>query len=120
MIGEKKTFPLYLRFLRDTIDNRKVFIGDSAQSIHPLAGQGLNLGLRDVACLFDILLEGKKLGLDIGSVKVTVLIETINAVFQMDNDYLTWWLYMFGSFNHRMYIARAKLLVQSCSCKVWC
>ena len=33
--------------------------------------------------------------------------------FQMDNDYSTWWLYMFGSFNHRIYIARAKLLMQS-------
>ena len=59
MIGEKKIFPLYLRFLRDTIDNRKVFIGDSAQAIHPLAGQGLNLGFRDVASLVDILFKGK-------------------------------------------------------------
>ena len=45
LIGQRKAFPLYLRFLRDTIDDRKVFIGDSAQSIHPLTGQGLNLGL---------------------------------------------------------------------------
>jgi 2-octaprenyl-6-methoxyphenol hydroxylase len=59
IIGEKKMFPLNLRFLRESIDNRKVFIGDSAQTIHPLAGQGLNIGLRDVASLVDILLEGK-------------------------------------------------------------
>ena len=68
LIGEKKFFPLYLRFLRDSIDNRKIFIGDSSQAIHPLAGQGLNFGLRDVASLVDTLLKGKKLGLDLGSI----------------------------------------------------
>ena len=60
LIGEKKMFPLYLRFLRDSFDNRKVFIGDSSQAIHPLAGQGLNFGLRDVASLVDTLIKGKK------------------------------------------------------------
>ena len=68
LVGEKKFFPLYLRFLRDSIDNRKIFIGDSSQAIHPLAGQGLNIGLRDVASLVDTLLKGKKLGLDLGSI----------------------------------------------------
>ena len=62
LIDGKKMFPLYLKFLRDSIDSRKVFIGDSALAIHPLAGQGLNVGLRDVASLVDILLNGKKLG----------------------------------------------------------
>ena len=103
LIGEKKTFPLYLRFLRDTIDNRKVFIGDSAQAIHPLAGQGLNLGFRDVASLVDILLKGKKLGLDLGSnhllkqyeswrsfdrISLATYTDFINALFSNDNFYL--------------------------------
>ena len=103
LIGEKKTFPLYLRFLRDTIDNRKVFIGDSAQAIHPLAGQGLNLGLRDVASLVDILLKGKKLGLDLGSndllkqyeswrsfdrISLATYTDFINTLFSNDNFYL--------------------------------
>ena len=103
LIGEKKMFPLYLRFLRDTIDNRKVFIGDSAQAIHPLAGQGLNLGLRDVASLVDILLKGKKLGLDLGSndllkqyeswrsfdrISLATYTDFINTLFSNDNFYL--------------------------------
>ncbi len=103
LIGEKKVFPLYLRFLRNTIDNRKVFIGDSAQSIHPLAGQGLNLGLRDVASLVDILLKGKKLGLDLGSndllkqyeswrsfdrISLATYTDLINTLFSNDNFYL--------------------------------
>ena len=103
LIGEKKIFPLYLRFLRDTIDNRKVFIGDSAQAIHPLAGQGLNLGLRDVASLVDILLKGKKLGLDLGSndllkqyeswrsfdrLSLATYTDLINTLFSNDNFYL--------------------------------
>jgi 2-octaprenyl-6-methoxyphenol hydroxylase len=103
LIGEKKIFPLYLRFLRDTIDNRKVFIGDSAQAIHPLAGQGLNLGLRDVASLVDILLKGKKLGLDLGSndllkqyqswrsfdrISLATYTDFINTLFSNDNFYI--------------------------------
>ena len=103
LIGEKKTFPLYLRFLRDSIDNRKVFIGDSAQAIHPLAGQGLNLGLRDVASLADILLKGKKLGLDLGGydllkkyeswrsfdrISLATYTDLINTLFSNNNFYL--------------------------------
>ena len=91
------------RFLRDTIDNRKVFIGDSAQAIHPLAGQGLNLGLRDVASLVDILLKGKKLGLDLGSndllkqyeswrsfdrISLATYTDFINTLFSNNNFYL--------------------------------
>ena len=103
MIGEKKMFPLYLRFLRDSLDNRKVFIGDSSQAIHPLAGQGLNIGLRDVASLVDTLLKGKKLGLDLGSIDLLKTYEAwrsfdrislatytdlINALFSNNNFYL--------------------------------
>ena len=102
-IGDKKTFPLYLRFLRDAIDNRKVFIGDSAQAIHPLAGQGLNIGLRDVASLVDILLKGKKLGLDLGGndllkryeswrsfdrISLATYTDLINTLFSNNNFYL--------------------------------
>ncbi len=101
--GEKKIFPLYLRFLRDSVDNRKVFIGDSAQAIHPLAGQGLNLGLRDVASLFEVLLNGKKLGLDLGSdellkkyeswrsfdrISLATYTDLINILFSNNNVYL--------------------------------
>ena len=102
-IGEKKMFPLFLSLLRESIDKRKVFIGDSAQAIHPLAGQGLNLGLRDVACLVETLLKGKKLGLDLGSTDILKKYETwrsfdrislvtytdlINTLFSNNNFYL--------------------------------
>ena len=103
LIGEKKMFPLYLRFLRDSTDNRKVFIGDSAQAIHPLAGQGLNIGLRDVASLVDVLLNGKKLGIDLGGadllkryetwrsfdrISLTAYTDLINLLFSNNNFYL--------------------------------
>ncbi|MDC3081352.1 FAD-dependent monooxygenase [Paracoccaceae bacterium] len=103
LIGEKKMFPLYLRFLRDSLDNRKVFIGDSSQAIHPLAGQGLNFGLRDVASLVDTLVKGKKLGLDLGGIDLLKSYESwrsfdrislatytdlINALFSNNNFYL--------------------------------
>ncbi len=103
LIGEKKMFPLYLRFLRDPIDNRKIFIGDSSQAIHPLAGQGLNIGLRDVASLVDTLVKGKKLGLDLGGIDLLKKYESwrsfdrislatytdlINAIFSNNNFYL--------------------------------
>ena len=103
LIDEKKMFPLYLKFLRDPIDIRKVFIGDSALAIHPLAGQGLNIGLRDVASLVDILSKGKKLGLDLGNIdllkkyakwrsfdKISIATYTdfINTLFSNNNFYL--------------------------------
>ena len=103
LVGEKKIFPLYLRFLRESIDNRKIFIGDSSQAIHPLAGQGLNIGLRDVASLVDTLIKGKKLGLDLGSIDLLKTYESwrsfdrislatytdlINALFSNNNFYL--------------------------------
>ncbi|MDC3090504.1 FAD-dependent monooxygenase [Paracoccaceae bacterium] len=103
LIGAKKMFPLYLRFLRDSIDNRKIFIGDSSQAVHPLAGQGLNIGLRDVASLVDTLLKGKRLGLDLGGIDLLKSYESwrsfdrislatytdlINSIFSNNNFYL--------------------------------
>lgn len=49
------------------IDQRLALVGDAAHVIHPIAGQGLNLGLRDVAALTQALVEGARLGLDLGS-----------------------------------------------------
>lgn len=103
LIQEKKIIPLYLRLLRDPVDDRKVFVGDSAQAVHPLAGQGLNIGLRDVASLVDVLAKGKKLGLDIGSkeildkyqswrsfdrITLATYTDLINALFSNNNKSL--------------------------------
>jgi 2-octaprenyl-6-methoxyphenol hydroxylase len=48
------------------LDHRLVIVGDAAHGIHPIAGQGLNLGLRDVAALAEILVDAARLGLDLG------------------------------------------------------
>jgi 2-octaprenyl-6-methoxyphenol hydroxylase len=50
--------------------DRLVLIGDSAHGIHPIAGQGLNLGLRDVAALAEVLVDGMRLGLDFGDTQL--------------------------------------------------
>jgi 2-octaprenyl-6-methoxyphenol hydroxylase len=65
--GPRQSFPLEFQIARSFIARRVALIGDAAHAVHPLAGQGLNIGLRDVAALTEIIVEGVRLGLDIGS-----------------------------------------------------
>lgn len=65
--GPRQAFPLDLHLARTFYAGRVVLAGDSARGVHPLAGQGLNIGLRDVAALAEIIAETARLGLDIGS-----------------------------------------------------
>jgi len=65
-VGPRFSYPLGLQLARDYIAERLVLVGDAAHGVHPIAGQGLNLGLRDVAALADVLAEGRGLGLDPG------------------------------------------------------
>lgn len=58
------TYPLGFHHAGQVTAERLVLIGDSAHGIHPIAGQGLNLGLRDVAALTEVLADGMRLGLD--------------------------------------------------------
>ncbi len=60
------TYPLTLELASDWFKKRIVLCGDAAHGIHPVAGQGFNLGLKDVAALAEVLIEAYHLGLDIG------------------------------------------------------
>ena len=51
---------------RGSPTSRLALVGDAAHAIHPIAGQGLNLGFRDAAALAQVLVEGARLGLDLG------------------------------------------------------
>ena len=59
-------FPLRFRFARRFVGERLALVGDAAHVVHPIAGQGLNLGLRDVAALAEVVVERMRLGLDPG------------------------------------------------------
>lgn len=65
-VGPRWSYPLSLLHAERYSDERLVLIGDAAHTIHPIAGQGLNLGLRDVAALAEVLVDAQRLGLDIG------------------------------------------------------
>jgi 2-octaprenyl-6-methoxyphenol hydroxylase len=67
LIDQPQCFPLSLQIARQFIGPRLALIGDAAHLIHPIAGQGLNLGLRDVAALAEIVVEQARLGLDLGA-----------------------------------------------------
>ncbi len=62
-----QSFPLRLQLAREFVAPRLALIGDAAHVIHPLAGQGLNLGLKDVAALAETLVDAMRLGLDHGA-----------------------------------------------------
>jgi 2-octaprenyl-6-methoxyphenol hydroxylase len=62
-----QTFPLRLQLARDMVGPRLALIGDAAHVIHPVAGQGLNLGLADVAALAEVVIDAMRLGLDHGA-----------------------------------------------------
>lgn len=62
-----QSFPLGLRVARRFTGPRLALIGDAAHVVHPVAGQGLNLGLKDVAALAEAVVEAMRLGLDPGS-----------------------------------------------------
>ena len=66
----RAAFPLRLRLANTYLAGRCVLAGDAAHVVHPLAGQGMNLGFRDVACLRRVLREARERGSDIGAAHV--------------------------------------------------
>jgi 2-octaprenyl-6-methoxyphenol hydroxylase len=67
LLGPRQIFPLNLQMANRYTAKRLVLVGDAAHSIHPIAGQGLNLGLRDTAALADNVALSISKGIDLGS-----------------------------------------------------
>ena len=70
LLTERPAYPLGFHHSSHLTAERLVLIGDAGHGIHPIAGQGLNLGLRDVAALTECLVEGARTGLDLGDAQI--------------------------------------------------
>ena len=66
MLAPRSSYPLGFHHAAQITAERLALVGDAAHAIHPIAGQGLNLGFRDAAALAQVLVEGARLGLDLG------------------------------------------------------
>lgn len=103
LLGKRQAFPFGLTLVRDFIKPRFALAGDSAHGIHPISGQGLNLGFRDVALLAEIIVHQARLGLDIGdfyalekyqrgrrfeTVRMGITTDVLNRLFSNDSDFL--------------------------------
>jgi len=103
LAGVRYSYPLGLSLAERFTDDRLALAGDAAHGIHPLAGQGLNLGLRDVAALAEVLVAAHRRGQDIGAADVlaeyqrwrrfdtamlAVATDGINRLFSNDNPIL--------------------------------
>jgi 2-octaprenyl-6-methoxyphenol hydroxylase len=69
-VGPRRAHPLGVSVARTFIADRLALVGDAAHVIHPIAGQGLNMGLKDVAALAEVIVDSVRLGLDPGSLAV--------------------------------------------------
>ena len=70
LAGPRWSYPLGFHHAARITDLRLALVGDAAHGIHPIAGQGLNLGFRDAAALAEVLVEGARLGLDLGDAQL--------------------------------------------------
>jgi 2-octaprenyl-6-methoxyphenol hydroxylase len=69
-VGRRSHYPLELRLAETQVLDRVAIIGNAAHTVHPIAGQGFNLGIRDVAMLADVLVEADRTGRDLGALAV--------------------------------------------------
>ena len=68
--GPRWSYPLKFHLARAWVRERFALVGDAAHGIHPIAGQGLNLGFKDVAALAEVVLDAARLGLDFGALNI--------------------------------------------------
>ena len=78
-VGARSHYPLELRLTQTQVVHRVALIGNAAHTVHPIAGQGFNLGIRDVAALADVLIDAYTTGRDIGSLGVLDTYEEARA-----------------------------------------
>lgn len=103
VISKVQAFPLGLRLAREFVRNRFALAGDAAHGIHPIAGQGLNLGFKDAAALAQTIVEADRLGQDFGTldvleryqmwrrfdtVQMGVITDVLNRLFSNDSTVL--------------------------------
>jgi len=70
VVGKPRAFPFGLTLVREFVAPRFALAGDAAHGIHPISGQGLNLGFKDVAALAETIVEADRMGEDIGALDV--------------------------------------------------
>ena len=69
-LGPRQSYPLGFHHAARITAQRLALVGDAAHGIHPIAGQGVNVGFRDVATLVEVLVEGKRTGMDLGDAQL--------------------------------------------------
>lgn len=70
VVGPRWSYPLTLQYAKRSIDQRLALVGDASHGMHPVAGQGFNMGARDACAIAELIIETKKLGLDVGAGRV--------------------------------------------------
>ncbi len=101
LAGDRFTYPLALSIAERFVDDRLALVGDAAHAVHPIAGQGLNAGLKDIAALAEVLTDARRRGEDIGRADVlaryqrwrrfdttalALATDTFNKLFSNDNS----------------------------------
>ena len=103
LAGKRFTYPLELSIAQRFVSDRIALVGDAAHAVHPIAGQGLNAGLKDVAALAEVVTDARRRGEDIGrldvltryqqwrrfdSATLALATDTFNRLFSNDNSLL--------------------------------